>query len=296
MRRTGKRSNTSRRHQRRWRPDLGFPGPAGFCAYRFAGRGLLAVLLLLIGSPVWALDFFTLWRQPNIPLQISEGSWADYRTQVMAGGRRETNQVRISCLDRRFGTDDESWLIELLYLEEKADGSLAPLPGQGTRLRVSRDLLKRTGQLMDSVLEIENWQDGKGEAISPAEVRNDPLLAASLSSEFVPDRMEVTGQTTRVVQGRQLLCDQFTMAAVDSQSARLPAGNMVQVSTWEITAAVNSDVPFLGLAFVTERVRSESRLDPPSKRMKMPPPRIRVESMELVAFGVDARPVLGTSN
>ena len=296
MRPTGKKSNTSQRPQRRFRPDSGNPGPVGFNRSRTAGLVLLTALFLLGGSPARALDFFTLWRQPDIPLQIIEGSWADYRTQVMAGGRRESNQVRISCLDRNFGTDDESWLFELLYLEEKDDGSLVPLPGQGTRLRISRELLNGTGQLLDFVVEMEKWQDGVGVAISPEELKNDPLLAASLSSEFIPDRREVTGQTTRVIQGRQLLCDQFIMSAVDSQSVRLPAGNMVQVSTWEITAAINSDVPFLGLAFVTERVRSESRLDPPNKRMKMPPARIRVELMELVAFGTDAKPVLGTSN
>ena len=302
MRPTGKKSNTRHRsdlsaalYEHRFRPDSGSPGPAVGLA-RSLRSALLVGLLLLGHSPARALDFFTLWRQPNVPLQMTEGSWADYRTQVMAGGRRESDQVRISCLDRRYGTDDESWVIELLYLEELADGSLVPLPGQGTRLRVSRQLLNRTGQLMDFVLEIERWQDGKGQSISPAELMDDPLLAASLASEFIPEKIETTGQTTRVVQGRQLLCDQFTMSAVDSQSVHLPAGNMVQVSTWEITAAINGDVPFLGLAYATERVRAESTLDPPNKRMKMPPARIRVELMELVAFGNDAEPVLVPHN
>ncbi|MBU8870602.1 MAG: hypothetical protein KOO60_07050 [Gemmatimonadales bacterium] len=288
-----------RSYQSFFRPDSGIPGSVGFRFSRLFDRVsllFLFLLLLLNGTQAHALDFFTLWRQPNIPLQITEGSWADYRTQVMKGGRRESNLVRISCLDRPFGTDDESWAIELLFLEEKKDGSLVPLPGQGTRLRISRELLNREGQLLDFVLEIDKWQDGIGKSISPEEIRDDPLLAAYFSSEFVPDQLVVTDQTTRVVQGRQLLCDQFTMAAVDSQSARLPAGEMIQVSSWEITAAVNSEVPFLGLAFVTERVRSESRLDPPNKRMNMPPPRIRVELMELVAFGIGAEPVLGMFN
>lgn len=251
---------------------------------------------ILGGDSAQALDFFTLWRQPNIPLQMIEGSWADYRTQVMAGGRRETDQVRISCLGREFGSDDDSWILELLYLEETDDGSLEPVPGQGTRLRVSRDLLKRQGQLLDHVLEIHQWRDGKAERVSPQDVKNDPLMAASLSSDFAPDNLEISGQTTRVIQGRQLICDQFAMTAADSQTARLPAGEMVQVSTWEVTAAVSSEIPFLGLAYVTERVRSESRLDPPNKRMQMPPARIRVELMELVAFGTGAQPVLGPAD
>ena len=152
MRPTGKRSNISGPLQRRFRPDPEFPGPAGFTVPRSVHLALLVVLFFLNDSPAYALDFFTLWRQPNIPLRIVEGSWADYRTQVMAGGRRETNLVRISCLGRRFGSDDESWIIELLYLEEREDGSMVPLSGQGTRLRVSREILKRTGQLMDLVL------------------------------------------------------------------------------------------------------------------------------------------------
>jgi hypothetical protein len=296
MRPTGKRSNTSSPVLRGLRPDPSSAGPAGFYAPRTMRLALLALLVVLGAGPAQALDFFTLWRQPNIPLQMIEGAWADYRTQVMAGGRRETDQVRISCLGRDFGSNDDSWIIELLYLEEKEDGSLVPVPGQGTRLRVSHDLLKRQGQLMDHVLEIHQWRDGRGERISPEDLKDDPLLAASLSSDFLPDDLEISGQTTRVIQGRQLLCDQFAMASADTQTARLPAGTMVQVSTWEVTAAVNSDVPFLGLAYVTERIQSESRLDPPNKRMQMPPARIRVELMELVAYGTGAVAVLAPAN
>lgn len=265
------------------------PGPVRFST---ALPVLVAVCVLLSAATAGALDFFTLWRQPQIPLQIIEGAWADYGTQVMSGGRREANIIRIACLDRGAGTDDEAWVIELLYLDELEDGTLVPRAGQGTRLRISRAILKREGALLDHVLEIEQWTDGVPEKITPEQLQEDPLVAASLSAEFVPDRVEIGQQTTRVIQGHQLLCDQFTLAAADTQVARLPAGEVIQTSTWEVTAAVNSEVPFLGLAFVSERQRAESRLDPPNRRMKLPPPRVRVEKMELVAYGAGAKPVL----
>ncbi len=268
------------------------PTSSGPVAIRGIFRFLAILCLLLPASTAGALDLFTLWRQPQIPLQMIEGAWADYSTQVMSGGRRESGIVRVVCLDRNGGTDDQAWMIELLYLDEMQDGTMVPQAGQGTRLRISRDLLKREGALLDYVLEIEQWRDGVPEKISPEQLQEDPLIAASLSDEFVPDRVDIGTPTTRVVQGHQLLCDQFTLAAADTQVARLPAGEVIQTSTWEVVAAVNSEIPFLGLAFVSERQHAESRLDPPQRRMKLPPPRIRVEKMELVAYGSGAQPVL----
>jgi hypothetical protein len=56
---------------------------------------------------------------------------------------------------------------------------------------------------------------------------------------------------------------------------------------------VHADVPFLGLTYVSERVRAESRLDPPSRRFKAPAARARVEVMELVAYGYESKAFLG---
>ena len=262
--------------------------------------GLTAALVLvstLSGArPVRALDVFTLWRQPEIPLHISEGSWVDYRSQAMAGGRREEGITRFACLDRAHGSDDETWLIEVLPLVEDPDGTLRPVAGEGVRLRVSRSLLDRQGSFLDAVVEAVQWRDGKSERVSPADLRDDPLVAASLAGDFVPDLVERKDPTTRIVQGVQFLCDQFVMSAADTQTADLPAGRMIQVTTREIVAAVNAEVPFLGLTYVTERVRADSRLDPPSRRFKAPAERVRVELMELVAFGEGALPVLGASD
>lgn len=260
MRRTGKRSSTSARRAFEQRTGPVGPGPSRIGTVAV----LLAVALLLPAVEASALDFFTLWRQPQIPLQITEGAWADYATQVMSGGRREADIVRIACLDHAGGSDDRSWVFELLYLEEKDDGSLVPRPGEGTRLRIARDIVGRQGALLDHVLEIESWTAGVPETITPEQLQDDPLIANSLAAEFTPERVEIGAQTTRVIAGHQLLCDQFAMTAADTQIARLPAGEVIQVSTWEVVAAVNSEVPFLGLAFVSERVNSESRLDPES--------------------------------
>jgi len=157
-------------------------------------------------------------------------------------------------------------------------------------------LLQRQGLFLDAIVEAVQWRGGQAEKISPDDLREDPLVAATLASDFVPDRVEGRDPTTRVVQGLQFLCNQFVMAAADTQTADLPAGRMIQVTTREIVAAVHEDVPFLGLAYVSERVRVESRLDPPSRRIKAPVPRVRVEVMELVAFGLTAKPFLGAAD
>ena len=242
--------------------------------------------------PVRALDVFTLWRQPELPLRMEEGAWADYRTQVMAGGRREEGLTRIVCLSRDHGSDDDTWLIELLPLTEQPDGTLLPVPGEGARLRLSRRILDRQGHLLDAIVEVEKWRDGIPEKISKDQLLEDPLVAASLDSEFSPDTIENKDPTTRVIAATQFLCDQFVMSAADTQTADLPAGRMIQVTTREITAAVNEEIPFLGIAYAAERIRSESKLDPPSRKFSPPPPHVRVEVMELIGFGLQAFPTL----
>jgi hypothetical protein len=273
MRPTGKRSNIS----------------------KLLGFTLLWVACGMVSSgvrPVRALDVFTLWNQPELPLRMEEGAWVEYRSQVMAGGRREEGLTRIVCLGGGQGSDDDTWLIELLPLTEQADGSLVPVPGEGARLRLSRRLLDRQGHLLDAVIEAERWRDGHPELVSQDQLRNDPLVSASLDAEFTPDRTESKEATTRVIAGTQYLCDQFVMSAADTQSADLPAGTMIQMTTREITAAVHQEIPFLGIAYAAERVRSDSKLDPPSRKFSPPPPQIRVEVMELIGFGYQAQPVL----
>jgi hypothetical protein len=270
MRRIGNRSSTS--------------GPRLTAA-------LALVLLLITGArPVRALDVFTLWRQPEIPLRIAPGHWVAYRGQSLAGGRREESLTRVSCLAE---AADGTLLFELLPLVETESGRLEPVPGEGVRLRVAPSLRERTGTFLGAIEQAVQWRDGVATVIPPEDLRDDPLVAASLASDFEPDRTERRDPTTRIVQGEQYLCDQFVMTAADTQVAELPAGRMVQVTTREIVAAVHPDVPFLGLTYVSERVRAESELDPPSRRMKPPPPRVRVDVLELVRFGDDAQPVLG---
>jgi hypothetical protein len=262
---------------------------------RLLGFTLLWVACGMVSSgvrPVRALDVFTLWRQPELPLRMEEGAWADYRTQVMAGGRREEGLTRIVILSRDHGSDDDTWSIELLPLTEQPDGSLLPVPGEGARLRLSRRMLDRHGHLLDAIVEVEKWRDGIPEKVSKDQLLEDPLVAAALDSEFSPDTTEKKDPTTRVIAGTQFLCDQFVMSAADTQTADLPAGRMIQVTTREITAAVNDEIPFLGVAYAAERIRSESTLDPPSRKFSPPPPQVRVEVMELIGFGFQALPTL----
>ncbi len=250
--------------------------------------GALALMIVLLPAvPANALDLFTLWRQPEIPLRIEEGSWVDYRSQVMAGGRREEGVTRLVCLSKADGSDDETFLLELLPLEEQKDGSLLPIPGQGAQVRLSRDVLQRQGSLLQSIVSVHHWQDGLAREISPQELRDDPLISTSFTSDFVPDEVSNQQSTTRIVSGRQFTCRQWILASADTQSVVMPAGRMNQISTREIAAAVNEEIPFLGLAYASERVRSVSSLDPPNRKIPVPADRVRVEVMELIGFGFD---------
>lgn len=235
----------------------------------------------------------TLWRQPELPLRLETGAWADYRTQVMSGGRRESGLTRIACLGRKGDGTDAPWILEMVPLEEGPGGVCTPLPADGVQLTVAASITGRTGTLLDHVLEARRWLDGRWEPFDRQELRSDPLLSSSLEQDFVAGRVQQDPPTTRVIQGRELLCAQFTLAAADTQVAALPAGRMIQVTTREIAVAVHPDVPFLGLAYAAERVRSESSLDPPSSRLRPPPAQVRVEIMELVAYGTGAKAALG---
>ncbi|MGD9548917.1 MAG: hypothetical protein AB7V45_15415 [Candidatus Krumholzibacteriia bacterium] len=267
------------------------------CGGLFLSAGLLACLLALGYVPgAAALDLFTLWRQPEIPLNLEPGSWVDYRSQVMAGGRREESLTRVVCLPPPPGSPAGSLVLEILPLVEDAGGKLEPMPGEGTWLLVSGEIRSRRGSALDAVREIWRWREGVGRRSSRQELLDDPLVRASLDSDFQADRIETGTPTNRIVSGRQFLCDQLVLTAADSQSVDLPAGRLVQVTNQEITVAVNAEIPLLGLAFASERIRAESTLDPPGDGKRLPPPRMRVEVMELVGFGSGAQPRLGTGD
>lgn len=262
-----------------------------------AAAAAAALLLVLSGvRPARALDVFTLWKQPQIPLHLVEGEWADYRFQVTAGGRQEQSLTRVACLDRAGGTDGEAWVVEIIPLAEEGDGRLLPVPGEGLRLRLSRQLMDRRGNLQDHVLGARQWSDGRPSDLSVRQLREDPLLADTFSEDFTAASAVAGTPTTRVIGGVQYLCDQTVMAAADTQVAVLPAGRLRQVTVRELAAATHPDLPFLGLAYASERVRSDSTVDPSNGRLRPPPARVRVEIMELVAHGRGARPTLGRAD
>lgn len=260
-----------------------------------SGRHILSaaglVIALLAASPVRALDLFTLWRQSEIPLNLEAGAWVDYRTQVMAGGRREESLLRVACLKA-----GDQVVLELLPLEEKPDGSFVPLAGNGAVVTLEGRIRERTGSLLGAVISVRHWQDGQARDISPEELRDDPLVATSFTSDFQADIVESRRSTTRIVSGVQFTCRQWVMASADTQSVVMPAGRMRQISSREIAAAVHEDIPFLGLAYASERVRAVSSLDPPDRSIPLPPDRHRVEVMELVDFGRGARPSLNSAD
>ncbi len=235
-----------------------------------------------------ALDLFTLWRQPELPLRLEVGAWTDYRTSVVESGQRTERQVRIQCVAQRGGT----WQVEFIPLEERASG-LVPAPGEGCLLYLAERVRERSGGLADLVQRVIRWQDGERSELTPAQWREDPLVSASLRGHFRPQRVRAAGESVRVVARRELTCRQWEMSAADTLKVRLPRGTLQQIATREVTAAVHPDVPFLGIVFATERTASSARLEPPRHGGSTPAPTLRIEYMELVGYGVGAARALG---
>ena len=219
-----------------------------------------------------------------IPLQMIEGGWADYRAVRIDAGRRSEDLIRVQCVGRAGQGDDDGWLVEMIPLRE-VDGGLEVVPGEGVLIRFAGRLLQREGDLVDLVERVVSWEDGQAREMTPAEWRDDPLVSVSLAEEFEPETTDVAGQSIRVVAGLELSCDQFEMVDADTQVVALPRGRLEQISRREVTVAINSRIPFLGIAYAAERTRAESRLDPPSERFPLPAPTSRVETMELIGFG-----------
>ena len=247
----------------------------------------LAISLTAV-SPAAALDMFTLWRQAEIPLHMEPGSWVEYRTQVMAGGRQQEDLVRLVCLADSCADGEPGWFFELLPLSENDKGVRRPIPGEGLHLCLAPEVSRRQGRLIDAVRRVVQWHEGKSEELATEQWRDDPLVAASFSGEFTAQRTESLGRTNRVIEAQQLSCEQFVLSSADTQSVELPAGRMVQITTREVSVAVNEEIPFLGIAYAAERVRADSHLEAASSRLSPPPPRARVEIMELLAFGQGA--------
>lgn len=249
----------------------------------------LAAAILLLAASAGALDFFTLWQRPEIPLDLTAGAWADYRRQALTEGRRTDDLLRVQCL----GRDPEGrWILEVLPLVEVAADSLVVVPGEGLRLHLDDRFTSRQGSLTEVVGDVYLWRDGRVTRLDEQSWRRDPLVTASFSGDFAPDTIVERPATVRVIGRRELECRQFEFAAADTQRAELPLGTMVQISTQEVAAAVHPEIPLLGLAYVTERLRADSHLDPPSDRLPAPPPQLRVEILECVGFGHDAHPTL----
>ncbi len=249
---------------------------------------MAAAALLAAAAPARALDIFTLWRQPMIPLHMTVGAWADYRSVTQEAGRNDEELIRIQCVGATAG----AWLVEMLPLRE-TKGELTPLAGEGWSLRLSQRLLRREGQLGDHVERVVRWRGGIPTELAPAEWRDDPLVASSLRADFQPRRSEVAGSTVRVIGRRELLCDQFEFSAADTVLVDLPRGRLLQVASREISAAVSAEIPFLGLAYASERNTAAAHIDPPDPRRRLPPPSVQIQIMELVGFGNGARAALG---
>lgn len=251
---------------------------------------VLVAGILLVAAGAGALDFFTLWQRPELPLDLDAGAWADYRRQALTAGRRTDDLLRVQCL----GRDQEGhWVLEVLPLAEVAADSLVVVAGEGLRLHLDDRFMSRQGSLTEVVRDVYLWRDGQVTRLDEQSWRRDPLVTASFSGDFEPDTVVERPATVRVIGHWELECRQFEFAAADTQRADLPLGTMVQVSAQEVAAAVHPEIPLLGLAYATERLSASSQLEPPSDRLPPPPPQLQVEILECVGFGRGASPSLG---
>lgn len=253
---------------------------------------LVQCFLVFSLDVVLALDLFTLWQRPELPLNLEAGQWADYRRQALVDGRRTEDLLRIQCL----GQDDRgNWVLEVIPLEEAAPGIFVNIDGEGLVLRLSPSVTERRGGILQVVEEVRLWRDGSVRELGRQEWRHDPLVTASFSGDFQPDSVKELSPTLHVIKGRELTCRRLVFAAADTQAAALPQGHMIQVVAQEVTAAVNDEIPLLGLAYVTEHIHAESWLEPPSQR-RLPPPQERVEILECVDYGSGAVPLLSSAD
>lgn len=264
----------------------GAPGGA-----RPIGPALLMALWLAFSLPAGAacaLDLFTLWQRPELPLNLAAGHWADYRRLALADGRRTDDLLRIQCLER---DEEGGWILEVVPLVETAPDVFTVVPGEGLRLHLTEAVARRRDGILQVVREVHLWRDGAAQLLDRGRWRQDPLVTASFSGDFRPDLVRESPPTVRVIGGRELECRQLEFAAADTQQAVLPQGRLIQATSQEVSAAVHQDIPLLGLAYVSERLRSESWLDPPSRR-RLPPPQVRIEILECIAFGSGASALL----
>lgn len=262
---------------------------ADACTISYAGESIarrprcwlvLCALFCLAGQAL-ALDLFTLWQRPELPLNLEAGLWADYRRQAHVDGRRSEDLLRILCLGQ---CDRGHWVIEVVPLVEVAPDVFEVVPGEGLRLHLSPAVASRRDGIMQVVEEVRLWRDGAVRELDRQEWRQDPLVTASFSGDFRPDLVQELLPAVRVIAGRELVCSQFVFSAADTQAASLPQGRVVQAVSQQVEAMVHEEIPLLGLAHVSERLHAESWLEPPGQR-RLPPPQVRIETLECLDFG-----------
>ena len=237
------------------------------------------VLMMLVPLGAAALDLFTFWNDPEITLDVSAGDWVLYRMVTMDAGRRSEDIVRVRCEH----ADDHGWRLSVSpvidldgFLEDVAEGSWS--------FTLDRDGAGGA-RFIDHVHDVERVEEGERRSIADREWREDPLLSVTLGDGFNPDSRERSGDTTRVVAGRDLLCSGLNLSACDSTRIELPKGVLLQVHTRTVSVTLHDSVPFLGVVYASERGETISELDPPGRR-RQPPPRLRIETMELIDFGI----------
>jgi hypothetical protein len=245
---------------------------------------IIMALLFLMLTPVYGLDLFTLWQQSEVPLTMESGARLDFRTMKVEQGRRSHGAVRIQCV----GHSSDGWIIEIIPMEAGKSSLIIPKPVQAWQFVLNEDFLNREKDLSSLVSSVVMLDGTQQTVVAEKEWKSNPLVQTSFSSEFVPDRIELHKQSSRIVSGKTLMCEQLVLSADTVNSIELPRGAMEQTCSRIVTASVNKEIPLLGVAYVVEKLEIRSRFVSEKNKIKSPPPENIIETMELVDYGLDA--------
>ena len=247
-------------------------------------RVITLALLLLLLSPAYGLDLFTLWQQPEIPLDMQVGARLDFRTMKVESGRRTHGAVRIQCVRHT----PEGWVIEIIPMTSEDNSLVVPELVQAWQFVLDDGFSKREKTMSSLVSSVVKLDGTNKTPVSDKEWKSNPLIKSAFTDGFVPGNVEEHQQASRIISGVTLMCDQLVLTANTTNSIELPNGTMEQSSNRVVTVSVHKDIPLLGIAYAVEKLEIKSKFISGKGSRKSPPAEVSIETMELVDYGLDA--------
>ncbi|MCP4145050.1 MAG: hypothetical protein GY752_07165 [bacterium] len=243
----------------------------------------LALLFLLL-SPAYGLDLFTLWQQPEIPLDMQVGARLDFRTMKVESGRRSHGAVRVQCVRH----SSEGWVIEIIPMISENNSLVVPELVEAWQFVLDDDFSKREKELSSLVSSVVKLDGTIKSPVNDKEWKSNPLIKSAFTDGFVPGNVEEHQQASRIISEETLMCDQLVLTANTINSIELPNGTLEQSSNRVVTVSVHKDIPLLGIAYAVEKLEIKSKFISGKGSRKSPPTEVSIETMELVDYGLDA--------